>query len=124
MGREVEIKRGEKTDIYVDAIRNHGNVYDTVSVIIETKGCWHPKLKNAMMTQLRDRYLLKNNLCRYGLYLVGWFNCDKWDQEKDSRFGRAPKYGLDEAKTRFENQARDLSKEGIFLESYVLDLSI
>ena len=40
--REVEIRRGEKTDIRVDAIvKDKSANHDVVSVIIEVKGCWH-----------------------------------------------------------------------------------
>jgi hypothetical protein len=84
--REVEIRRGEETDIYVDAVvpNSAGGVSDRVSVIIEVKGCWNKKdLDTAMATQLVGRYL-KDNRCQYGLYLIGWFNCDKWD-ESDTR---------------------------------------
>jgi len=49
VNREVEIRRGdgsqgERTDIHVDAVRNHlaNDGYDKITVIIETKGCWHP----------------------------------------------------------------------------------
>jgi hypothetical protein len=124
VNREVEIRRGEKTDIRVDAIKKtiNNNVYDTVTVIIEVKGCWHRELASAMETQLRDRYL-KNNRCRVGLYLIGWFNCDKWDQT-DNRYKDSPKYGLSEAKVQFENQAANLCTEDILLRSYVLNLSI
>jgi len=123
VGREVEIRRGQKTDIYVDAIRKIGNnIYDNVRVIIETKGCWHPELETAMKTQLRDRYL-KNNQCRVGLYLVGWFNCEKWDSD-DGRSKDAPNYRIDYAKNHFEEQAHDLSNGEVLLKSYILDLTI
>jgi len=84
VNREVEIRRGagpnrgERTDIHVDAVAHNtdGEAYDSVTVIIEVKGCWHPELDHAMKTQLVDRYL-KDNRCQHGLYLVGWFNCDQ-----------------------------------------------
>ena len=124
VNREVEIRRGEETDIRVDAIRKTANsdVYDTVTVIIEVKGCWHRELENAMKAQLKDRYL-KNNQCRVGLYLIGWFNCDKWDQ-KDYRCKDSPKYSMGEAKIHFESQATNLCTEDILLKSYILNLSI
>jgi len=124
VNREVEIRRGEETDIRVDAIKKtiNDNVYDVVTIIIEVKGCWHRELENAMMSQLRDRYL-KNNRCRVGLYLVGWFNCDKWDQ-KDYRRKDAPQYSLSEAKSQFENQATSLCTDDTLLKSYILNLSI
>jgi len=124
VNREVEIRRGEETDIRVDAIKKTANsdLYDTVTVIIEVKGCWHRELENAMATQLKDRYL-KNNRCRVGLYLIGWFNCDKWDR-KDYRCKNAPIYRMGEAKIKFESQATSLCTEEILLKSYILNLSI
>ena len=124
VNREVEIRRGEETDIRVDAIRktSASDIYDTITVIIEVKGCWHRELENAMATQLRDRYL-KNNRCRAGLYLIGWFICDKWDRE-DYRCKDSPRYSMGEAKIRFESQATSLCTEDILLKSYILNLSI
>ena len=78
--REVQIHRGERTDIHIDAVvpGHKAGSYGTVTVIIEVKGCWNSELDRAMEEQLLGRYL-KDNLCQHGLYLVGWFNCDLWD---------------------------------------------
>ena len=124
VNREVEIRRGDETDIRIDAIKKtaENGVFDVVTVIIETKGCWNRELTTAMETQLRDRYL-KNNGHRFGLYLVGWFKCSKWDKT-DHRYKTSPTYGFSKAKARFESQAASLCTEEIFLESYVLNLSI
>lgn len=72
--REVVIRKGERTDIHIDATIYYENrqIYDSVSVIIEVKGCWNRDLQTAMREQLVDRYL-KDNHCQYGLYLIGWF---------------------------------------------------
>jgi len=75
-----------------------------------------------MEYELKDRYL-KNNRCRTGLYLVGWFKCDKWDQN-DYRYKDSPNYSMGEAKIRFERQAASLCTEDILLSSYILNLSI
>ena len=85
--REVEIRHatggaaGERIDLYVDAYvtnQDHTKI-DILTVIIEVKGCWHKEVNTAMQTQLTERYL-KDNSCRHGLYLVGWFNCPQWDR--------------------------------------------
>lgn len=49
-----------------------------ITVIIEVKGNWHPELLEAMQDQLSNRYL-KEGKTLYGLYLVAWFDSDKWD---------------------------------------------
>jgi hypothetical protein len=126
VNREVEIRRGagpsrgERTDIHVDAVARNpdGEAYDSVTVIIEVKGCWHQELDRAMETQLVERYL-KDNRCKYGLYLVGWFNCDQWD-ERDSRKKRAPRRSTAEAQQTLDSQAESLSQEGLHIKAVVL----
>ncbi len=124
VNREVEIRRGQKTDIHVDAIKKEFKQedYDIVKVIIEVKGCWNQDLPEAMQTQLADRYL-KDNDCKYGLYLVGWFNCDKWDTT-DYRKGKAPKLSFEEAQKQYDIQAADLSQEGLCIKSFVLNTAL
>ena len=79
--REVEIRRGQETDIHVDAVaKEEGGSYETVSVIIETKCSWNTELEKDMESQLAGRYL-QDNQCQHGIYLVGWFTSDKWDDE-------------------------------------------
>ncbi len=56
--------------------KKNDGILDQVRVITELKGFWHPEVKTAMETQLRDRYL-RENQCGHGLYLVMWFLCDK-----------------------------------------------
>jgi hypothetical protein len=85
VNREVEIRRGEKTDIHIDTfIASHGTKQDKISVIIETKGCWHEEVLTAMEEQLVNRYL-KNNNCQHGIYLVGWYECSKWSSQDHRR---------------------------------------
>jgi hypothetical protein len=128
VNREVQIRQGykpgtgERTDIHVDAIAMgpNGKALDTVSVIIETKGCWHAELYTAMETQLKERYL-RDNKCDHGIYLVGWFNCPQWDPT-DSR--KPPAEMLEGARKRFTEQANDLSKDGIPIRAFVLNTSL
>jgi hypothetical protein len=129
VNREVEIrprlsnKTGQETDIKVETIikNNFGEVIDNISVIIETKGCWHQDLDEAMQTQLVGRYL-KNNQCCYGLYLVGYYNCEQWSK-KDYRKQRSPKISLQEMRRQFDTQASNLSQGGIEIRAFVLNVS-
>lgn len=75
-----------------------------------------------METQLVNRYLA-DNACSYGLYLVGWFNCQQWDQ-KDSRKSKAPKMTLEEARKMFDDQAVKLSPSGNVVRAYVLNTAL
>ncbi len=131
VNREVEIRRGEGstrgecTDIHVDVIvtKESGEEPERVSAIIEVKGCWNKKeLNHAMKTQLVERYL-KDNLCQFGLYLVGWFNCQQWDKE-DYRKGQAPKIDIEEARKQFDAQARELSQAELEIRAFVMNTAL
>lgn len=127
INREVEIRsgrsgeEGERTDIHIDAISSF-NSHDVVSVIVEVKGCWNRELLTAMESQLVGKYL-KDNVCRYGIYLVGWFNCPQWN-EKDWRRKDAFQHDLEDIKREFDSQARHLSKSGIEVKAYIIDASL
>ncbi|MBI4319905.1 MAG: hypothetical protein HY675_15560 [Chloroflexi bacterium] len=131
VNREVVIRRGqgaapgERTDILVQAIVNspQGSVHDSVSVVLEAKGCWNSDLLGAMETQLVDRYL-KDNQCQHGLYLVGWFNCLVWD-DRDNRKAQAVSHscrGL--LQQQLDSQAAELSKGGVIVRALVVNASL
>lgn len=128
--REVELRRGsggnpgERTDIHVDAVIQlpTGEIYDSITVIIEAKGCWHPELQTAMESQLVNRYLA-DNTCKYGLYLIGWFSCPQWDS-KDLRNKKTPQMNIDEAKIHFDCQAEMLSTSGNVVRAYVMNTAL
>jgi len=46
--------------------------------VIEVKACWNRKVQAAIRTQLVEGYLEKNGWT-HGVYLVGWYVCDRWD---------------------------------------------
>jgi hypothetical protein len=124
LNREVQIRRGELVDIDVAAVvQNSAGEVDSVSVIIEVKGCWNKTdLNTAMETQLIRRYL-KDYPCQYGLYLIVWFNCDKWD-ESDTRKKTAPNITFKEAQEQFNLQADQLSQQGVEVRAYILNAAL
>ena len=130
VAREVEIRqglgttKGEKTDIHVTAIvpEVSGGNFEQVRVIIEAKGCWNKELKTAMKNQLVERYL-KENQCRNGIYLVGWFVCDQWDNT-DYRKGITPKWLISDARNFFNRQSFDLSSRDLTIQSVVLNTGL
>jgi hypothetical protein len=95
--------------------------FDSVKVIIELKGCWHPKVKTAMGHQLVDRYLADNE-CRYGLYVVGWFPLESWNKD-DSRRKRVPFKKRNDLESYLAKQAESVSSE-LIIRAIVLDFSI
>lgn len=125
IGREVEIRRnivarGERTDIYVAAIKPGGK--EKIVVVIEVKGCWNPDLKTAMQTQLVERYL-KQNLYGHGIYLVGWFSCNQWSSN-DYRLAQVPFRSISRAKEYLEKQAEALSNDRIHVSAMLLDAGL
>jgi hypothetical protein len=84
IGREVQPRRGQRTDIYVEAIagRTADTALQNVTVVIEVKGCWNPDMKTAADSQLVGDYLRPNGLT-HGIYLIGWFICDKWQKPRN-----------------------------------------
>lgn len=122
LGRESEIHRGEKTDIHVDTFKEKDDFLEPVSAIIEVKGCWNQELKTAMKLQLVDRYLRDNN-CTHGIYLIGWFNCDRWDKE-DPNYKKSPRISIEDAKERYMTQASELSDANTHIKAFVLDAGL
>ena len=75
-----------------------------------------------MKTQLVNRYL-KDNQCQHGLYLIGWFNCNQWD-DNDYRKKQTPKLSIDEAQKKFDAQANELSQQGMLIKAFVLNTAL
>lgn len=98
--------------------------YGSVCVIIETKGCWNRGIDKAIEEQLVGKYL-RNNQCQHGLFLVGWFNCEKWDR-KDYRKGEGTRLcrNREETEVRLKAQAHNASVNGVKVQAVVLDTSL
>lgn len=115
VNREVEVRRsvptgiGERTDLQVDAVA--GDEASILTLPIEVKGAWNPRLPTALQDQLVSRYMQDLGVS-YGLYVVAWPDLDFWDVEDDDRARVA---GLDAAEVRaaLEKQARELRSVGI-----------
>ena len=125
VNREVEVGRlpgahtGQRTDILVTAVRNDpaGRGGDTVSVVIEVKGCWHAEWRTAMRSQLVDDYMDSSGLT-HGVYLVGWFDCEPWK----TGVGRSRcRGGAESARLRLERLASDLSIDARRVSARVME---
>jgi hypothetical protein len=133
LNREVEIRRGyggqpgEIPDIYVSASQiTDTGAWDTITVIIEVKGSWNSQIKRRMRTQLTERYLTGSSYS-HGLYLVGWFNCPLWLQDdRDTRHTNSVTLQdtIETLRGLLENQAKELSQNGLVVEAFVLDISL
>jgi len=84
IGREVQPRLGQRTDIHVTAVPrgDASSSLQNVTVVIEVKGCWNVEVRTAVDGQLVGDYLRLNGLT-HGIYLVGWFVCDKWDNSQN-----------------------------------------
>ncbi|GAO05130.1 hypothetical protein PSR1_04037 [Anaeromyxobacter sp. PSR-1] len=72
-----------------------------------------------MDDQLVNQYLKPNGFTT-GVYLVGWFLCDRWDKQHH-QYQSTPKWSLERARDFFRDQASALSKNGISVSSFVLN---
>lgn len=84
VGREVQVERGMKTDLLVTAIaaETEKGAAELDTVVVEVKGCWNPRVEEDLEDQLVAKYLIPH-AWRFGIYVVGWFICDKWQNGKN-----------------------------------------
>jgi hypothetical protein len=64
---------------------------------------------------------MKDFQCQHGIYLVGWFNCVKWDAN-DSK--KPLNLELKKAKEFFNDQATALTDDLINIKAFVMDASL
>jgi hypothetical protein len=93
-------------------------------VPIEVKGCWNKDLFTSMRSQLYDQYMTALTTS-HGIYLVGWFGPDAWDNEdpqraRTIRIARSPGY----IEQQLEQQRAELASEGIMVRHVILDVSL
>jgi hypothetical protein len=127
VNREVQPRRGQETDIYINAVApNSGSQnINILTVVAEVKGCWNPETLHALKTQLADRYM-KNNNFSCGLYIVGWYMCEKWT-DTDYRKKVVCKKTPAELEEFLARQADNIKREiaGITaIKSFILDLTL
>lgn len=119
VGREVQPRRGFRTDVIVEAAPQIGSGgFENFTVVIEIKGCWHAEVRTALRTQLADDYLRPHGL-RCGVYLVGWFVCERWATAKNHLASSTTA----EARAEVEAFGVDFvdSKSDLRIASYLLD---
>jgi hypothetical protein len=77
VNREVQPRRGQRTDILVEAWSHStgGRMRQEVplSITIEVKGCWNGEIKTGAKDQLLDGYLRPFGRT-HGIFLVAWFH--------------------------------------------------
>ena len=120
VGREVQVERGMRTDLLVTAIaaETEKDAAELDTVVVEVKGCWNPRVKEDLEEQLVEKYLIKH-AWKFGIYVVGWFICDKWQDGKNFLSSTT----LEAAKRELAQLAEDASKRHseLTLAGQVLD---
>jgi hypothetical protein len=110
----------------VDAVSATGkdSESETLTVVVEVKASWHAEVREAMRTQLVERYLRDNRL-EYGLYVVGWFAAPGWDPA-DSRSKSQPWASAAVALAELKTQSEQLAggQPRVSVTPYVLDCSL
>jgi hypothetical protein len=128
--REVQIRQpagpqlGPRTDLHVDAVVHHRNILaETLTTIVEVKGCWNPDATTAFQTQLVDDYLLGTGN-RFGIYLVAWFESDRWNAA-DGRRSACPRRDRDDTVNALRAQAVELGDQhDLYLKVVALTIPI
>lgn len=122
IGRETQISRGNLTDILIETRQQlaDGRFGDTLTIVIEVKGCWNSEIKGALSKQLAERYLTAHGL-RHGIYLVGRFFCEAWNEEADSsRWQKSSRITDGELKSFLDAQAQELTQKGLHVRVRIL----
>ena len=120
VNREVEITRtglpGDRTDIQVHAHLPEGAGPETLTVIVESKGCWNSQLDTELYSQLVDRYLRRQGL-RAGIYLIGYFDDHRWEGRKEH-----VSHEIDDIRASQEKLAQQAAADlGVSVKASVLD---
>ena len=124
--REVEVTRvpgapvGQRTDILINAVRRRSESerFDPLAAVVETKGCWNDELFTALEGQLFKNYMTPLR-AQVGIYLVGWFETDKWDPE-DNRRKRVRKLPICDVQAQLDQQAAALP-QGFIVRPIILE---
>jgi hypothetical protein len=123
VNREVHIDRaGHRVDLKVEAILRHAPD-QRLTVIIEVKRVHHDEIATAMETQLVQDYLSTDQKkWKHGIYLVGWYNCSNWEQQRPVRLKSKTIKG---ARSELEMAAARISRESDYMiRSVVVDCRI
>jgi hypothetical protein len=123
--REIEDRRRNIVDILIDAVAPQSvGKNDIITVPCEVKGCWNEDLYTSMESQLYERYL-KQSGYSHGVYLVVFFDCDRWWRaNRQRRHKNQRSHSLESIREVLDQQAKALSKSAITIRVVVLDATL
>jgi hypothetical protein len=122
--REVGITPKDIPDFLIQLIKANEA---PLELMVEVKCNWNKDVKTAMKKQLFEKYVVNSN-SKIGLYVVAWFESDKWAKTDDNRAKQNigfRKEGIEEAKKYFEDQAKGLrNSNDCDIRAIVIDCSL
>jgi hypothetical protein len=138
VNREVLVRQtspsgaGNRVDLLVEttalpgvpsaAMAAAGPGFHAVRVVIEVKGCWNDQLSTAMSDQLANDYLPEAS-ARHGVYVVGWYPIEQWNDPDDQRQTATARRDRDQTAGELGRQATELFQtRGLDLRAVVIDV--
>lgn len=118
VNREVENRRGNENDIYIQYVDS--NTRECIRVVCEVKGCWHRELYTSMSVQLHERYMRQQGIS-HGIYVVAYFDGERWDSRNYRSRHKVGAHSFEELQTSMVDQASTLTDEVFHVTSFVLD---
>jgi len=138
VNREVLVRQtspsgaGDRVDLLVEATALPGVPtaaiataepgFHAVRVVIEVKGCWNPQLLTAIRNQLANDYLPEAS-ARHGVYVVGWYPVEQWNDPDDQRRTSTARRDRDGTAMELKGEATDLFRaRGLDVRVVVIDV--
>jgi hypothetical protein len=116
--RETMNRIGNEVDLYVRYVS--ATLHAPLTIVCEVKGCWHRDLYTSMAAQLHERYMKQQGIS-HGIYVVAFFDGDRWDRSDRNRRHQARSHSLDVLRADMESQASVLSDSLFQVATVVLD---
>jgi hypothetical protein len=120
--REIQVQWNHRTDIEIQAVAVRQDKIRPLKIVVEVKGCWHPKVRSGHKDQLIGEYLEKSEKT-HGIYLVVWTKCARWNDPRDTRKSRLKSSTITDARIELEKlvEAYDGRNSPYVVRSFVLD---
>ncbi|MCB1129781.1 MAG: hypothetical protein KDN05_01545 [Verrucomicrobiae bacterium] len=124
VNREVQPRRGQRTDILMEAWsntpggRNRQEV--PLSVTIEVKGCWNAEIRTGAKNQLLDGYLRPFGRTN-GIFLVAWFYSPGRTKSESAQHTELRFEDFSEAKRAVASFVEKADAVGCRIEPFVLN---
>ncbi len=124
VNREVQPRRGQRTDILVEAWSDspggRGRQEVPLSVTIEVKGCWNREIRTGAENQLLEVYLRPFGRT-HGIFLVAWFHCPGHAKLDSNQTTELKHEAITDAKEAVAAYVKPAQISGFTITPFVLD---